>query len=189
MRSENFIRCCNCQAIHHVTPFDKSPVYTYVGNELREEATDDRRRFFQQHTGHTLEALKITGEQFFPSSSPADPMSTGYIEVTNGRERFVLRRTRTSIEEPLTFELMSGRLNELEVILEVQENAIRNEMKYHFQPDSDQLTDNQIDLFIRLVKQVVEGMDVVQRIGKTATGRNDRPVKDIVINSVQIVRD
>jgi peptidyl-prolyl cis-trans isomerase A (cyclophilin A) len=36
--------------------------------------------------------------------------------------------------------------------------------------------------------EVVEGMDVVQRIGKTTTGRNDRPVTDIVINSVQIER-
>ena len=36
--------------------------------------------------------------------------------------------------------------------------------------------------------EVVEGMDVVQKIGKTQTGRNDRPVKDIVINSVKIER-
>ena len=36
--------------------------------------------------------------------------------------------------------------------------------------------------------EVTEGMDVVQKIGKTQTGRNDRPVKDIVINSVQIER-
>ena len=36
--------------------------------------------------------------------------------------------------------------------------------------------------------EVVEGMDVVQKIGKTQTGRNDRPVKDIVINSVTIER-
>jgi peptidyl-prolyl cis-trans isomerase A (cyclophilin A) len=34
--------------------------------------------------------------------------------------------------------------------------------------------------------EVVEGMDVVQKIGKTQTGRNDRPVKDVVIQSVQI---
>ena len=36
--------------------------------------------------------------------------------------------------------------------------------------------------------EVVEGMDVVQRIGKTRTGPNDRPAKDIVINSVKIER-
>jgi hypothetical protein len=31
-------------------------------------------------------------------------------------------------------------------------------------------------------------MDVVQRIGKSKTGRDDHPVQDIVINSVQIER-
>ena len=36
--------------------------------------------------------------------------------------------------------------------------------------------------------EVVEGMDVVQKIGKTQTGRNDRPLKDIVIQSVKIER-
>jgi peptidyl-prolyl cis-trans isomerase A (cyclophilin A) len=34
--------------------------------------------------------------------------------------------------------------------------------------------------------EVVEGMDVVQRIGKTKTGPGDRPLKDIVIESVAI---
>ena len=36
--------------------------------------------------------------------------------------------------------------------------------------------------------EVVEGMDVVQKIGKTRTGANDRPAKDIVINSLKIER-
>lgn len=36
--------------------------------------------------------------------------------------------------------------------------------------------------------EVVGGMDVVQKIGKTRTGPNDRPAKDILINSVKIER-
>jgi peptidyl-prolyl cis-trans isomerase A (cyclophilin A) len=36
--------------------------------------------------------------------------------------------------------------------------------------------------------EVVEGMDIVQKIGKTRTGPQDRPVKDIVINSLKIDR-
>lgn len=36
--------------------------------------------------------------------------------------------------------------------------------------------------------EVVEGMDVVRRIGSTPTGRQDRPVKDIVIQTVKIDR-
>ena len=36
--------------------------------------------------------------------------------------------------------------------------------------------------------EVTEGMDVVRRIGSTPTGRQDRPVKEVVINSVKITR-
>ena len=36
--------------------------------------------------------------------------------------------------------------------------------------------------------EVVEGMDVVKRIGSVPTGRNDRPVKPVVINQITIKR-
>src|SRR5262245_49966133 len=36
--------------------------------------------------------------------------------------------------------------------------------------------------------EVVEGIDVVQKIGKTRTGPQDRPVNDIKINTVKIER-
>jgi cyclophilin family peptidyl-prolyl cis-trans isomerase len=36
--------------------------------------------------------------------------------------------------------------------------------------------------------EVTEGMDVIRRIGTTPTGRQDRPVKDVVINSIKITR-
>ena len=36
--------------------------------------------------------------------------------------------------------------------------------------------------------EVVEGMDVVRRIGSTPTARQDRPVKDIVIQTITIER-
>ena len=36
--------------------------------------------------------------------------------------------------------------------------------------------------------EVVDGMDVVKRIGSVPTGRNDRPVKPVVINQVTIKR-
>jgi peptidyl-prolyl cis-trans isomerase A (cyclophilin A) len=36
--------------------------------------------------------------------------------------------------------------------------------------------------------EVIDGMDVVKRIGSVPTGRNDRPVKPVVINQVTIKR-
>jgi peptidylprolyl isomerase len=35
--------------------------------------------------------------------------------------------------------------------------------------------------------EVVEGMDIVDAIGIAATGRNDRPQKDIVIKKAEVV--
>ena len=37
--------------------------------------------------------------------------------------------------------------------------------------------------------EVVEGMDVIRKIGSTKTGAQDRPVKDVVIQSLKIRRD
>jgi len=36
--------------------------------------------------------------------------------------------------------------------------------------------------------KVIEGMDVVEKIGATQTGANDKPVKDIVIDKIEILR-
>lgn len=36
--------------------------------------------------------------------------------------------------------------------------------------------------------KVIEGMEIVSKIGKTQTGRMDRPVSDITINEVVIIR-
>ena len=36
--------------------------------------------------------------------------------------------------------------------------------------------------------EVVEGLDVVQKIGAVATGRQDRPVKSVIMNKVSIQR-
>jgi cyclophilin family peptidyl-prolyl cis-trans isomerase len=37
--------------------------------------------------------------------------------------------------------------------------------------------------------EVVSGLDVVEKIGKVETGVNDRPVKDVVINSIEIIEE
>jgi hypothetical protein len=160
MGSEKFIRCCVCDAIHPVSSFDKAPTFVFIGDELEVQATDDWRSFMAQHDGHRLEPLKANGEKLFPGGSPLDPMSVGYIDVTNGQDRYVLRRRRKSIQDPMSYELIRGRLTDAGLTVEIQENEIKKEMKTHFSwapatcPD-----DNKIDLFIGLVKEVVKSLD------------------------------
>ena len=160
MGSEKFIRCYVCDAVHHVSSFDKAPTFVFVGDQLEVHATDDWRLFMAQHAGHRLEALKASGETLFPDDSPRDPMSVSYVEVTNGRDRYVLRRARKSIQEPMSYQLIRGRLADMGLAVEIQENEIKREMKNHFSwspavcPDDDK-----IDLFVGLVKELVKSLD------------------------------
>jgi hypothetical protein len=160
MGKGKFIRCCRCNAIHRVSRFDNAPLYVPAGNGVEERATNDWRAFMERHAGQRLEPLHETGEKFFPSGSPFDPMSVGYVEVTNGQECFVLRRARPSIQEPLSYELIWGRLADAGVTLEIQAAEIKKEMKNHFSwAPATRPDDDKIDLFITLLGKLVETLD------------------------------
>lgn len=160
MDKEKFIRCCRCDALHRVTPFDKAPLYIFTGNEFEEQAADDWRWFMEQHAGHRLEPLRGTGEKWFPSGSLSDPMSVAYIEVTNGHDQFVVRRARKTIQEPLRYELLRGRLAHAVATLEAQGDEIKKEMKNHFSwAPATRPDDDQIDHFVSVVKDVIQALD------------------------------
>jgi hypothetical protein len=160
MGNEKFIRCCVCDAIHHVSPFDKAPVYACLGNQWEERATDDWRAFMERHAGHRLEPLKASGETFFPYGSPLDPMSVANMEVTNGHNRYLVRRGRRSIQEAMSYELISGRLAEAGIRVEVQENDIRKEMKNHLSwTPAPCPKDDKIDVFVGLIKEVIQTLE------------------------------
>jgi hypothetical protein len=160
MGNEKFIRCCVCSAIHHVTPFDKAPIYARLENTLEERAADDWRAFMERHAGHRLEPLKASGETLFPYGSPRDPMSVAYVEVTNGHDRYLVRRRRRSIQEPMSYELISGRLTEVGILVEVQENEIKKEMKNHFSwTPATCPTDDKIDVFVGFFKEVIKTLE------------------------------
>ncbi len=160
MADGRYIRCRNCGAIHHVTPFDRSPIFKFTGDEVEEFSTNDWRDFMSRHAGHRLEPLSSTGNHYFPEGPAHDPMSVGYIEVTNGEETLLLRRSRAGIDEPLSYEIVNGRSIEAEPSLDIQEDAIRKEMKLHFSWDpAAPLNDDQISLFISLFHELARSFD------------------------------
>ena len=61
MDNGRFIRCRNCGAIHHVSPFDHSPVYYFVAGAVQEKQVDDWRAFL---IGLTRDVLKPQGAIF-----------------------------------------------------------------------------------------------------------------------------
>lgn len=160
MDNGKYIRCRNCEAIHHVTAFDRSPIYQYSAGQVHEIPANDWRDFMALHAGHKLEPLTVTGNHYFAAGSAVDPMNAAYLEVTNGIETVLLHRTRRSIEEPVHYAVVNGRLIESGVRLEVQDDEIRKEMKLHFSwAPGKPLEDVKLDLFIALLREVVGALD------------------------------
>jgi hypothetical protein len=156
MDDRRFIRCRNCGAIHHVTPFDRSSVFEFVGGDVQEFSANDWRDFMARHAGHKLEPLSSTGNDYLAKGAVFDPMNVAYVEVTNGEETLLLRRSRTSIDEPLTYEIVQGQIVQKAMTLDVQEGAIRKEMKLHFSwSPAAPLEDRQITLFVDLFRELV----------------------------------
>jgi hypothetical protein len=121
MGNGKYIWCRNCGAIHHVSSFDRSPLYQNVSGEVQEIPANDWQEFMAKHAGHKLEPLTATGKDYFPGGSAADPMTAAYIEASNGSETLLLRRSRRSIDEPVRYEILKGRLVENGFGLEIQE--------------------------------------------------------------------
>lgn len=157
---DKFIWCRNCNAIHHVSPFDKAPTYNLAEKKPHATPTDDWRSFMDEHASHRLEPLEAIGTKHFPRGSSYDPMSVGYLEVFNGQKRLLLRQTRKSIDEALRFELVSGRLVYRGLSLEVQAHEIKQEMKRHFAWTPGLAFDDcKIERFIELFRSLIRELN------------------------------
>jgi len=158
MDKGRYIWCRKCGAIHHVTDFDRYPVY--AGSDDEPLPANDWRDFMARHAGHRLEPMMAIGNNQFPSGSVGDPMAVAYLEVSNSAETLLLRRSRKSIHAPLDYEIVKGALVENGASLEIQEQAIRKEMKLHFRwSPAAPLSDEQINRFISLFRQIVSRID------------------------------
>ena len=158
MDDGKFILCRKCGSVHHVTPFDKAPDR---GLDAAEPAPAiDWRAFMDQHAGHPLEAMKAVGEIYFPGGASSDPMSVAYLRVTAGQNKYLLRRWRRSIAEPLRFERIEGDVETPVMALDVQEHEIRKELKLRFRlADGKPFGDAKVDLFVAAFRATAARMD------------------------------
>jgi hypothetical protein len=110
MIPDQFLYCRICNEVHHVTPFDTAPINDLEGMAVREIFIDDRRQFIDRHFDHEVEKLRSVTANHFPIGRLIDPMKVGYVEVTNGKEFFILRISRTSIADPVSYQMISRQM-------------------------------------------------------------------------------
>ena len=103
------IRCIQCNEVMNATEWDSYPEYTWDSGEIKEIEMSDRKAFLQEHKGHDIEEL-------IPVSTPVsdkpytEPIKTCYFEATNGKGTFLIKRWRSTIDNPFAYEIIGVRM-------------------------------------------------------------------------------
>ncbi len=170
------IRCKNCDEIFMKTPFDQYPEFEFVSgrsfDDCQSVEKDDFQEFLIHHHGHQLENLKIIEDSFVSDKAYSEPVKTSFFKATNGKEKFVVKKFRERIEEPLKYALIPGDYSLKCMTMEVQSEEITKQLKRELSPSP---SPSQIDAFVNLYCAVVEDIDVddLERIPE----ESDHPLK------------
>ncbi len=143
------------------TPFDQYPEYEFSSDRsldhFRSVERDDFQEFLIHHHGHRLENLKVIEDSFVSEKAYYEPVKTSFFKVTNGKERFVIKKFRERIDEPLKYLLISGDYSLKCIAVEVQSEEITKQLRRELKPP---LSQDKIDAFLKLYRAIVENIAI-----------------------------
>ena len=158
---DQLIHCKNCDAIFMKTPFDQSPEYERDPDRLpenfRSKERDDLQDFLIHHRGHRLENLKIIEDSFVSEKPYSEPTKTSFFKATNGKEKFVIKKFREKIDEPLKYEVISRDFSLKCTSIEIQWEEIFKQLKREMKPP---LSQTQMDAFLKLYRHLFKNIDI-----------------------------
>jgi len=155
------IRCKNCDQIFMRSPSDE-PLEYRLGPGLPSEhfqnvERDDFKDFLSHHRGHLLENLDIIEDSYVSEKAYSEPVKTSFFKATNGKEKFVIKKFRERIDEPLKYELVSGDYRLQCVSVEIQAEDIVKHLAREMNPS---LSQDKTDAFLKLMGALVEGVKI-----------------------------
>ena len=143
------------------TPFDQYPEYTYDSGRssetFRSIETDDYRDFLTTHQGHQLENLEIVEDSFVSEKPYSEPVKTSFFKATNGKEKFLVKKFREKIDEPLKYLLIPGDYSLKCAAIEIQAREISKQIMKELSPAPSQ---DKIDAFLKLCHRIVQDVEV-----------------------------
>jgi len=158
---DQLIRCKNCGELFMKSPFDQYPEYHWDLDQspgtFRTIERDDFQDFLSHHRGHQLEDLEIIEDSFVSDKTYSEPIKTSFFKATNGKERFVIKRFREKIDEPLKYQLVSGDYSLECTSIEIQSEEIAKQLRREVNPP---LSQTQISAFLKLYRSIAEDIEL-----------------------------
>ncbi len=118
---------------------------------------DDFKEFLSHHQGHQLEDLNILEDSCVSDKAYSEPVKTSFLRATNGKEKFVIKKSRERIDEPLKYELVPGDYRLKCLAVEIQSDAILKQLAREINPFPSQ---DKIDAFLKLMGALVEDVEI-----------------------------
>jgi hypothetical protein len=127
---EKLIRCIQCnQVTAYNTGFgDFGETPSLPGVEWSAEDLYTKRAFFLSHGDHPTEEIFVALESIISDKPSYEPNKVSYFEAGNGRERFLLKRTKESLGHPAFYEIIPGIIRISNVSFKIQENDLRKQL-------------------------------------------------------------
>jgi len=153
---EKLMRCTKCdQVIPHPASFgDFEKSSLLPGVEWSSADLERQKEFLRCHGAHPVEELRVNADTYISDKPSDEAMKVSYFEASNGQQSFLIRRTKSGLDQPALYELIPGKLLVSNVSLNIQEEALRKQMAVRngFAP----LTEEMIQKFIRAFRDEVE---------------------------------
>jgi hypothetical protein len=156
------IHCINCDAIYLKTPFDQWPEYEpHLSNSEdhpQVNGRDDFQDFLKNHRGHQLEDLKVVEDSFISEKPYFEPVKVSYFKATNGKESFVIKKFRESIDQPLKYQLIIGDYSLRCVGIDIQSKEIAKQLEREF--EATPLPPVKMTAFLKVYQHIAETVDI-----------------------------
>jgi len=162
MFQRQLIRCLDCDAVVLRTAFDNCPEYeaNLPGSPepflLVEK--NDFQDFMEHHQGHRLENLSIVEDSFASDKPYIEPVKVSYFRATNGKERFVIKKFRERIDEPLRYQLIRGDYSLRCQGVEIQGDAIARQLRVELRKVP--FIEEKILAFLKVFHQIARGLEI-----------------------------
>ncbi len=149
------IHCIDCNKVINIMEWDLCTPSSWDVGELKEQEGNDRRAFEQRHKNHRTEELTPVTPAI--SDKPyAEPLKVSYFEASNGKQRFVIKRWRNTIDDPCEYEVIDGRLEITHRKVRVQTEAIKKQFKTEH---DGAIPEKKLNYFIKAIQDEIKNVD------------------------------
>ncbi len=149
------LHCIDCNKVINMAEWDSCTHYDWQHAEITEQEDNDRKAFEQGHKNHRTEELTPVTPAI--SDKPyAEPLKVSYFEASNGKQRFVIKRWRNTIDDPCEYEVIDGRLEITHGKVRVQTEAIKKQ----FRTEHDgAIPEKKLNYFIKAIQDEIKNVD------------------------------